>query len=94
MSTDDYTRFVSKDIDQAPRMTATGTAPAMLANKVSWFFNLRGPSLLIDTACSSSLVALDLACQYIQNGYATTVSLKLLLTVLILLTLGLIQRRL
>ncbi|KAI1127899.1 hypothetical protein F5Y10DRAFT_242011 [Nemania abortiva] len=71
-STDDYARFISKDVDQAPRMAATGTAPAMLPNKVSWFFNLHGPSLLVDTACSSSMVAIDMACQYIHNGYATS----------------------
>jgi acyl transferase domain-containing protein/acyl carrier protein/aryl carrier-like protein len=39
-----------------------------IANRVSYFFNLRGPSLCIDTACSSSLFALHLACESIRRG--------------------------
>jgi acyl transferase domain-containing protein len=40
----------------------TGTGHAMLANRLSYQFDLRGPSLTVDTACSSSLVAAHLAC--------------------------------
>ncbi|CAJ2504945.1 Uu.00g123390.m01.CDS01 [Anthostomella pinea] len=72
MSTDDYSRSTSKDVDQAPRMAATGIPPSMLPNRVSWFFNLQGPSALVDTACSSGMVAIDMACQYIRNGFAST----------------------
>ena len=39
-----------------------------IANKVSYFFDLKGPSLVIDTACSSSLYALHLASQSIESG--------------------------
>ncbi len=39
-----------------------------IANRASYFFNLRGPSMAVDTACSSSLTALHLACQSIKNG--------------------------
>ncbi|PHH90579.1 hypothetical protein CDD83_3266 [Cordyceps sp. RAO-2017] len=46
---------------------ATGASPSILANRVSWFFDLHGPSLSIDTACSSSLVAFHQACRDIQN---------------------------
>ncbi|MFQ3244034.1 MAG: polyketide synthase PksJ [Arenicella sp.] len=38
-----------------------------IANRVSYFLNLSGPSLAIDTACSSSLTALHIACQSILN---------------------------
>ncbi|XP_072566992.1 phenolphthiocerol/phthiocerol polyketide synthase subunit C-like [Paramormyrops kingsleyae] len=47
---------------------STGTAMSIAANRISYTFDLTGPSLAIDTACSSSLVALHLAIQAIKNG--------------------------
>jgi acyl transferase domain-containing protein/NADPH:quinone reductase-like Zn-dependent oxidoreductase/SAM-dependent methyltransferase/aryl carrier-like protein len=41
----------------------TGGALSIAANRISYFFDLLGPSLALDTACSSSLVAVHLACQ-------------------------------
>ncbi|XP_053571662.1 mycolipanoate synthase-like [Bombina bombina] len=46
----------------------TGTATSIAANRISYCFNLTGPSLAIDTACSSSLVGLHYACQAIKQG--------------------------
>lgn len=71
---DDYTRMVAKDPETAPRMTITGSALSILPNRVSWYFDLLGPSVHIDTACSSSMVAVDLACQSIRSGDSTAVS--------------------
>ncbi|KOS22233.1 Lovastatin nonaketide synthase [Escovopsis weberi] len=68
---DDYSRISGKDPDAAPRMAATGIAPSILSNRVSWYFHLRGPSMQIETACSSSMIGLDQACQSIRNGDAT-----------------------
>ncbi|XPS69088.1 Highly reducing polyketide synthase [Ascochyta lentis] len=70
----DYATMLDHDPDIQPKYRATGTATNMLANRVSWFFDLTGPSVNVDTACSSSLVALDLACQSIWTGDSTMVS--------------------
>jgi acyl transferase domain-containing protein len=40
----------------------------MLSNRLSYYFNLKGPSVTMDTACSASLVALHLAAQSIKAG--------------------------
>eukprot|EP00457_Paulinella_chromatophora_P000069 gb/GEZN01000069.1/.p1 GENE.gb/GEZN01000069.1/~~gb/GEZN01000069.1/.p1 ORF type:complete len:2536 (-),score=350.23 gb/GEZN01000069.1/:442-7830(-) len=50
----------------------TGCAKAMFANRISYAFNLHGPSMTIDTACSSSLVALVQAFNDLQSGRCTT----------------------
>ncbi|GFN16497.1 type I Iterative Polyketide synthase (PKS) [Aspergillus tubingensis] len=68
----DYQRLHAKDLMTLPKGHATGTSMNMLANRVSWFFNLRGPSSNVDTACSSSLMALHLACQSIWNGESSS----------------------
>uniref|UniRef100_A0A0G4F601 Carrier domain-containing protein n=1 Tax=Chromera velia CCMP2878 TaxID=1169474 RepID=A0A0G4F601_9ALVE len=47
--------------------TATGTYANVIANRVSFFFGTRGPSMAIDTACSASLVALDLGVQQLRS---------------------------
>jgi myxalamid-type polyketide synthase MxaB len=49
-------------------LATMGTGNCIAANRLSYVFNLTGPSLTVDTACSSSLVAVHLACQSIWNG--------------------------
>ncbi len=48
--------------------TATSSTMVMLSNRISYSFDLRGPSLTIDTACSSALVAAHYACMSIWSG--------------------------
>lgn len=48
----------------------TGNTLSVAANRLSYVYDLRGPSLSVDTACSSSLVALHHACRAIQAGEA------------------------
>ncbi|MBL4763656.1 MAG: SDR family NAD(P)-dependent oxidoreductase, partial [Gammaproteobacteria bacterium] len=45
-----------------------GNDSAILAARISYYLNLKGPSLAVDTACSSALVAVHLACQSLQQG--------------------------
>ncbi|MES2347144.1 MAG: SDR family NAD(P)-dependent oxidoreductase, partial [Pseudomonadota bacterium] len=54
--------------DGVSAYTATGTYGSILPNRLSYFYDLKGPSLLIDTACSSSLVALHDAVQSLRRG--------------------------
>ena len=45
-----------------------GNLSSMVPARISYFLNLKGPSMLIDTACSSSLVSVDIACKALRNG--------------------------
>ncbi|KAL8372278.1 hypothetical protein RB595_001863 [Gaeumannomyces hyphopodioides] len=71
----DYELNNLRDLDTAPMHESTGNAPSLLANRVSYFFDFRGPSYTVDTACSSSLTALHLAMQSLRSGDASVVVL-------------------
>jgi phthiocerol/phenolphthiocerol synthesis type-I polyketide synthase D len=60
-STNDYGRERLANPADISGWTGTGVAASILANRISYVLDLRGPSLTVDTACSSSLVALHLA---------------------------------
>lgn len=66
--TGDFDLLSNHDIFNHGPNAATGTGRAMLSNRVSWFFDLRGASFTVDTACSSSLYALHCACQSLRLG--------------------------
>ncbi|XDG05071.1 hypothetical protein ABKA04_004686 [Annulohypoxylon sp. FPYF3050] len=64
----DYHEIQTRDIDSAPLYLVTGTGPAISSNRISYTFDLRGPSITVDTGCSSSLVALHQAIQSLRAG--------------------------
>ncbi|XP_065591318.1 fatty acid synthase [Cyrtonyx montezumae] len=59
---------LSQDPEELLGYSMTGCQRAMLANRISYFYDFTGPSLTIDTACSSSLMALENAYKAIHHG--------------------------
>ncbi|MEC4805692.1 MAG: hybrid fatty acyl-AMP ligase/type I polyketide synthase [Jaaginema sp. PMC 1079.18] len=68
ISSNDYLQLQGRHGVPVDAYAGTGNAHSIAANRLSYFLDLRGPSMAIDTACSSSLVALHLACQSLQVG--------------------------
>ena len=69
-STNDYSFLAMSDPSVAHPYAITGTASSIIANRVSYFYDFRGPSVAIDTACSSSLVAAHQGVQALRAGEA------------------------
>ena len=68
---DDYARLMYRQGTEAiTRHAFTGLQRGLIANRISYVFGLRGPSLTIDTAQSSSLVAVHMACESLHRGEA------------------------
>lgn len=66
--TSDFATMQFRDTQEIPKYNSLGTAGSMLANRISWFFDLHGESMYVDTACSSSMVALSLAHKGLISG--------------------------
>jgi len=64
----EYGYLSTVDLADVDSWSGTGGALSIIANRVSYYFDLRGPSVTIDTACSSSLVSIHLACQSLRAG--------------------------
>ncbi|KAF2071723.1 hypothetical protein CYY_006959, partial [Polysphondylium violaceum] len=68
VSNQDFLKIQYRDQNEISPYSSTGTNSSIVANRVSYCFDFRGPSLAIDTACSSSLVSVYLATQAINQG--------------------------
>ncbi|ORY63395.1 uncharacterized protein BCR38DRAFT_410325 [Pseudomassariella vexata] len=64
----DYRLGNLRDVESTPIFDATGNHQSILAGRISYYFDFRGPSYSVDTACSSSLYALHQAVQSIRSG--------------------------
>ncbi len=68
LSTGDNHREILTDLDKIDVQAATGASPAVASNRISYLFDLRGPSFTLDAACASSHIALHEARQAILSG--------------------------
>ena len=66
----DYGMRALDDLSSITSHFMTGNTLSIVANRLSYVFDLHGPSLAVDTACSSSLVALHHACNSLRSGEA------------------------
>ncbi len=79
----EYGYLASTDLPGVDAWSNIGGALSIIANRLSYFLDLRGPSVMVDTACSSSLVALHLACQSLrmqESHVAVAAGVNLLLS--------------
>ncbi|QLE76354.1 aminotransferase class I/II-fold pyridoxal phosphate-dependent enzyme [Streptomyces rectiverticillatus] len=72
ISSHDYAELQMPHLEAVDVYSATGNAQSVAANRLSYHFDLAGPSLAVDTACSSSLAAVHMACQSLRSGECRT----------------------
>jgi acyl transferase domain-containing protein/acyl-CoA synthetase (AMP-forming)/AMP-acid ligase II/acyl carrier protein len=65
--TSDYAMLYGGDLQLIDRDYGTGAAVSIVANRVSYALDLKGPSETVDSACSSALVAVQHACRSLRN---------------------------
>ncbi|KNY24966.1 non-ribosomal peptide synthetase [Pseudobacteroides cellulosolvens] len=64
----DYKNYVAQMEPSFASEAVTGNLSPVIASRISYLLDLRGPSMSIDTACSSALVAVHTACMALRNG--------------------------
>ncbi|MCP3778719.1 type I polyketide synthase [Paenibacillus sp. MZ03-122A] len=64
----EYKHYLKTVLSDVPALSMAGNVKSIIASRISYFLDLKGPSMLVDTACSSSLVAIHLACKSIRSG--------------------------
>jgi phthiocerol/phenolphthiocerol synthesis type-I polyketide synthase C len=68
ISFSDYAALQREDPEHVDAYVMSGSAVSNAANRISYIFDLHGPSFAVDTACSSSLVAVHEACVSLWRG--------------------------
>ncbi len=68
IAANDYPQVLAQAGLHLDAHAGAGNVLSMVANRTSYIFNWRGPSLAVDTACSSSLVSVDMACEQLRSG--------------------------
>ncbi|XP_071952684.1 phenolphthiocerol/phthiocerol polyketide synthase subunit C-like [Antedon mediterranea] len=72
VTANEYFALTGLPLSNISQYTNSGTNSCMISNRISYEFDLRGPSFSIDTACSSSLYAVQLACDALRTGVCST----------------------
>lgn len=67
-----YMKLINEVSPQSVPVALTGNLASIIASRISYILDLKGPSVNIDTACSSSLVAVHYACESIRRGECST----------------------
>jgi acyl transferase domain-containing protein len=65
--TSDWAHIYLRDANALNSQTVTGNGFALLANRISYLLDLKGPSLTLDSACSASLLAVHYACRALRD---------------------------
>ncbi|PGH14046.1 hypothetical protein AJ79_03316 [Helicocarpus griseus UAMH5409] len=66
---DDWQDFLAKDPQQTGGMlNVSGAGDFAISNRISYEYDLRGPSMTIKAACASAMICLHQACQSLRNG--------------------------
>lgn len=63
-----YKSFVRRMEPESESLSVAGNMESIIAGRISYLLDLKGPSMVVNTACSSSLAAIHLACQALLNG--------------------------
>ena len=69
ISSNDYANIQMKGPFDVDVHTNSGSTLSIASGRISYLFDLKGPSMSVDTACSSALVAVNLACNSIWDGH-------------------------
>lgn len=65
---DFYAKYIEEVEPESVSMSVSGNLASIIPSRISYYLDLKGPSILIDTACSSALVSIHLACNSLNLG--------------------------